>query len=124
MQLGVEKNDVVSCQLPNWWQFTALTLACGRIGAVINPMMPIFREREVKFMLGLAQSKIFVVPREFRAFDYPEMVRSKPGIARLAPPSCNWRRRGGKLREVFARSKTDNGQGGKCPIHNAPADRR
>jgi cyclohexanecarboxylate-CoA ligase len=76
MQLGVEKNDVVSCQLPNWWQFTALTLACGRIGAVINPMMPIFREREVKFMLGLAQSKIFVVPREFRAFDYPEMVRS------------------------------------------------
>jgi len=75
MQLGVDKNDVVSCQLPNWWQFTALTLACGRIGAVINPMMPIFREREVKFMLGLAESKVFVVPREFRGFDYPAMVR-------------------------------------------------
>jgi cyclohexanecarboxylate-CoA ligase len=75
MQLGVDKNDVVSCQLPNWWQFTALTLACGRIGAVINPMMPIFREREVKFMLGLAESKVFVVPHEFRSFDYPAMVR-------------------------------------------------
>jgi cyclohexanecarboxylate-CoA ligase len=75
MQLGVDKNDVVSCQLPNWWQFTALTLACGRIGAVINPMMPIFREREVKFMLGLAESKIFVVPHEFRGFDYSTMVR-------------------------------------------------
>ena len=75
MQLGVNRNDVVSCQLPNWWQFTALTLACGRIGAVINPMMPIFREREVKFMLGLAESKIFVVPREFRGFNYPAMVR-------------------------------------------------
>ena len=62
MRLGVEKNDVVSCQLPNWWQFTALTLACVRIGAVINPMMPIFREREVKFMLSLAESKVFVVP--------------------------------------------------------------
>jgi cyclohexanecarboxylate-CoA ligase len=74
IRLGVEKNDVVSCQLPNWWQFTALVLACGRIGAVINPMMPIFREREVKFMLGLAQSKVFVVPREFRGFDYPAMV--------------------------------------------------
>jgi cyclohexanecarboxylate-CoA ligase len=75
MQLGIEKNDVVSCQLPNWWQFTALTLACGRIGAVINPMMPFFRERELKFMLGLAESKVVVVPREFRGFDYPAMVR-------------------------------------------------
>jgi cyclohexanecarboxylate-CoA ligase len=74
--LGVEKDDVVSCQLPNWWQFSALVFATWRIGAVINPMMPIFREREVKFMLGFAQSKIFVVPREFRGFDYPAMVRA------------------------------------------------
>lgn len=32
--LGVERGDVVSCQLPNWWQFVALRLACLRIGAV------------------------------------------------------------------------------------------
>jgi len=75
MRLGVEKNDVVSCQFPNWWQFTALTLACVRIGAVINPIMPIFRERELKFMLGLAESKVFVIPREFRGFDYATMAR-------------------------------------------------
>jgi cyclohexanecarboxylate-CoA ligase len=73
--LGVEKDDIVSCQLPNWWQFSALVFASWRIGAVINPMMPIFREREVKFMLGFAESKVFVVPREFRGFDYPGMVR-------------------------------------------------
>jgi cyclohexanecarboxylate-CoA ligase len=75
MRLGVEKNDVVSCQFPNWWQFTALSLACVRIGAVINPIMPIFRERELKFMLGLAESKVFVIPREFRGFDYATMAR-------------------------------------------------
>ena len=75
MRLGVEENNVVSCQLPNWWQFTALTLACVRIGAVINPIMPIFRERELKFMLGLAESKVFVIPREFRGFDYVAMAR-------------------------------------------------
>lgn len=73
--LGVEKNDVVSCQLPNWWQFTALAFACWRIGAVINPMMPIFREREVTFMLGFAESKLFVVPREYRGFDYAAMAQ-------------------------------------------------
>ena len=75
MRLGVEKDDVVSCQFPNWWQFTALSLACVRIGAIINPIMPIFRERELKFMLGLAESKVFVIPREFRGFDYAAMAR-------------------------------------------------
>ena len=73
-ELGVGKGDVVSCQLPNWWQFTALHLACVRIGAVTNPLMPIFRERELSFMLGLAESKVLVVPSIFRGFDYPAMV--------------------------------------------------
>lgn len=73
-ELGVEKSDVVSCQLPNWWQFTALHLACVRIGAVTNPLMPIFRERELSFMLGLAESKVLVIRRAFRGFDYPSMA--------------------------------------------------
>jgi cyclohexanecarboxylate-CoA ligase len=73
-RLGVERGDVVSYQLPNWWQFTALHLACLRVGAVTNPLMPIFRERELEFMLSLGESKIFVVPREYRGFDYPTMA--------------------------------------------------
>jgi cyclohexanecarboxylate-CoA ligase len=78
-RLGVERGDVVSYQLPNWWQFTALHLACLRIGAVSNPLMPIFRERELEFMLGLAESKVLVVPRRFRDFDYPAMVAGLRG---------------------------------------------
>lgn len=74
MELGVGKNDVVSFQLPNWWQFSALYLACTRIGAVANPMMPIFRHREVSFMLGFAESKVIVVPKSFRDFDHPRMM--------------------------------------------------
>src|ERR1700733_9892800 len=38
-RLGVGPNDVVSVQLPNWWQFTLTYLACSRIGAVLNPLM-------------------------------------------------------------------------------------
>lgn len=72
--LGVNRGDVVSFQLPNWWQFTALYLACVRIGAVANPVMPIFRHREVTFMLGFAESKVMVVPGTFRGFDYPGMM--------------------------------------------------
>ena len=74
VELGVERNDVVSYQLPNWWEFVALHLASVRIGAVTNPLMPIFRERELGFMLGLAESKVMVVPREFRGHRYPEMM--------------------------------------------------
>lgn len=72
--LGVEKGDVVSYQLPNWWQFVALYLASVRIGAIANPLMPIFRERELMHMLGLAESKVLVIPHRFRKFDYSSMV--------------------------------------------------
>lgn len=73
--LGVERGDVVSYQLPNWWQFVALHLACLRIGAVTNPVMPIFRHRELTFMLGLAESKVMIVPRQYRGFDHAAMLR-------------------------------------------------
>jgi cyclohexanecarboxylate-CoA ligase len=82
--LGVERGDVVSFQLPNWHEFTTLYLACLRIGAVGNPLMPIFRQRELSFMLGFAESKVLVVPRRFRGFDYPAMVEEiRPALPAL-----------------------------------------
>lgn len=82
--LGVQRGDVVSYQLPNWWQFVALHLACLRIGAVTNPLMPIFRHHELTFMLGLAESKVMIVPREFRGFDHAAMLREiQPALPQL-----------------------------------------
>jgi cyclohexanecarboxylate-CoA ligase len=72
--LGVERGDVVAVQLPNWWEFAVTSLACGRIGAVVNPLMPIFRERELAFMLGFAEVKVLVVPAVFRGFDHAAMA--------------------------------------------------
>ncbi|WP_298281021.1 cyclohexanecarboxylate-CoA ligase [Acidocella sp.] len=74
-RLGIGRNDVVACQLPNWWQFTLTYLACSRLGAVMNPLMPIFRERELRFMLGHAETKLLIVPRMFRNFDFAAMAR-------------------------------------------------
>ncbi|WP_444985651.1 cyclohexanecarboxylate-CoA ligase [Halomonas mongoliensis] len=86
-ELGVRKGDIVSCQLPNWWQMTVLHLACVRIGAVLNPLMPIFREHELEFMLGMAESKVLVVPQTFRKFDHGamahELKRSLPKLAHV-----------------------------------------
>ncbi len=81
---GIAPGDVVSIQLPNWWQFPALHFACARIGAVTNPLMPIFRQRELRFMLGLNESRIIFAPQSFRAFDYPEMIAEvRPDLPNL-----------------------------------------
>lgn len=72
--LGVQPGEVVSFQLPNWWQYPALYLACVRIGAVANPLMPIFRQRELRFMLNFAESRVVIVPASFRDFDYAAML--------------------------------------------------
>jgi cyclohexanecarboxylate-CoA ligase len=73
-KLGVGKNDIVACQLPNWWQFTVVYLACSRIGAVMNPLMHIFRERELSFMLKHGEAKLLIVPKLFRGFDFEQMA--------------------------------------------------
>ncbi|MET4028096.1 acyl-coenzyme A synthetase/AMP-(fatty) acid ligase [Marinobacter sp. MBR-99] len=72
--MGIDKGDLVACQLPNWWQTTALHLACIRIGAILNPLMPIFRERELRFMLKHGEAKLLVIPKIFRGFDYEAMI--------------------------------------------------
>ena len=83
--LGIEAGDVVACQLPNWWQTTALHLACMRIGAILNPLMPIFRERELRFMLHHNEAKLLVIPKVFRGFDYEAMLeRLLPELPELA----------------------------------------
>jgi len=73
-KLGVGRNDIVACQLPNWWQFTVVYLACSRIGAVMNPLMHIFRERELSFMLKHGEAKVLIVPKLFRGFDFEQMA--------------------------------------------------
>lgn len=81
-ELGVGHGDVVAFQLPNWWEFVAVYLACVRVGAAANPLMPIFRRHELAFMLALAESKVFIAPKRFRGFDHAALARS---LAREIP---------------------------------------
>jgi cyclohexanecarboxylate-CoA ligase len=74
LELGVRPGDVVSMQLPNWWQFTALALAAMRVGGVVNPIIPILRRREVGFILERTESRVCVVPASFRGFSHGEML--------------------------------------------------
>lgn len=83
-RLGVGRNDIVACQLPNWWQFTLTYLACSRIGAVMNPLMHIFRERELSFMLQHGEAKVIIAPKVFRGFDFEQMITAlQPSLPHL-----------------------------------------
>jgi cyclohexanecarboxylate-CoA ligase len=75
VRMGIGACDVVSMQLPNWWQVAAIHLACLRVGAVTIALMPVFRERELEFMLGLAEAKVLIVPESFRGVNHVEMAR-------------------------------------------------
>jgi cyclohexanecarboxylate-CoA ligase len=83
-RLGIDAGDVISVQLPNWWEFAVVALAAFRIGAIVNPLMPIFRERELSYMLEFAESKALVVPKTFRGFDHEAMAATlRPALPKL-----------------------------------------
>src|SRR3979490_2657506 len=83
-RLGIGPRDVVSVQLPNWWEFAVIALAAFRVGAIVNPLMPIFREHELSFMLDFAETKLLIVPKLFRGFDYEAMAQSlRPKLPKL-----------------------------------------
>lgn len=75
LELGVRPRDVVQVQLPNWVEFVVAMVALERIGAVINPVGPIFRRNEVTIMSRLARPKAVITMAEFRGFDYASMHR-------------------------------------------------
>ncbi|MGN1287397.1 MAG: AMP-binding protein [Bradyrhizobium sp.] len=75
LRLGVGRGDVVTVQLPNWWEFVVTAFACSKIGAVMNPVMPILRERELLYILTFCQAKVFIVPKSYRGFDYAAMAQ-------------------------------------------------
>src|SRR5258708_2815709 len=83
-RLGVGPRDVISVQLPNWWEFAVIALAAFRVGAVVNPLMPIFREHELGYMLGFAETKLLIVPKSFRGFDHEAMAQAlRPKLPKL-----------------------------------------
>ncbi len=85
IEIGIEPGDVVSAQLPNYWQLTALYLACVRVGAILNPLMPIFRQRELSFMLPFSEAKAVFVSSNYRGFDYPAMIEGlRPDLPALS----------------------------------------
>jgi cyclohexanecarboxylate-CoA ligase len=74
-ELGVRPGDVVAWQLPNWWEGVVLCWAAWQCGAVVSPITPSLRAREVGFILRQTGARVAVVPHEFRGTSYAELLR-------------------------------------------------
>src|SRR5262245_333551 len=83
-ELGVGEDTPVSWALPAWPESLVLVGALARLGAVQNPIFPIFRHREVGFMTKQTGAKLLIVPSTWKAFDYEGMAREiaveQPGL--------------------------------------------
>jgi len=75
-KLGIGRGDVVSWQLPNWAEAAAFAVAIDRVGAVSNPIITIYREREVTFVCRQSGARLLVVPGEVRGVDHRELARA------------------------------------------------
>jgi cyclohexanecarboxylate-CoA ligase len=76
LDLGVRAGDVVSWILPSWLDAVVLSAALNRIDVVQNPIIPIYRDREVAFCTRQAGSKLLIVPGVWRGFDYAAMAHA------------------------------------------------
>jgi acyl-CoA synthetase (AMP-forming)/AMP-acid ligase II len=72
--LGVGEDTPVSWELPTWIESFVLVAALARLGAIQNPIMPIYRQREVSFVTSQTKARLLIVPTSFRGFDYKTMA--------------------------------------------------
>jgi acyl-CoA synthetase (AMP-forming)/AMP-acid ligase II len=72
--MGVGAGSVVSWQLPTRPETVVLSMALSRLGAVQNPIIHLYREREVGFALRQTGASLFVIPRLWREIDFPAMA--------------------------------------------------
>jgi acyl-CoA synthetase (AMP-forming)/AMP-acid ligase II len=73
---GIGRGDVITWQLPTWLESMVLVGAISRLGATQNPILHIFREREVGFCVKQSGAKLVVTPSTFANFDFEAMARS------------------------------------------------
>jgi non-ribosomal peptide synthetase component E (peptide arylation enzyme) len=61
---GLVPGDVISFQLPNWREAVVVDVAASLLGLVCNPIIPIYRDAEVAYILKDAGTKFVFVPTE------------------------------------------------------------
>jgi acyl-coenzyme A synthetase/AMP-(fatty) acid ligase len=72
-RLGIGPGDRVAVQIPNWTEFAVISVALSSLGAIMVPIMPIYRYDDVRFIIETAGIKAAFTAGEFRRFDHARM---------------------------------------------------
>jgi cyclohexanecarboxylate-CoA ligase len=106
-ELGVSAGDVVTWILPTWVETVVLAGALSRLGAVQNPIITIYRDREVGFCCKQANASFLITPGEFGGYDFATMgervASAQSGLRHLVVAPGQFPRRGGPTSPPAAR---------------------
>jgi non-ribosomal peptide synthetase component E (peptide arylation enzyme) len=69
--------DVVSWQLPTTLEAAVLIGAWARLGVVQNPIIPVYRHREVGFIAEQARARLLVAPETWRGFGHGDTAATR-----------------------------------------------
>ncbi len=71
---GIGPGTRVAWQLPTAIDTLVLLGALARLGAVQSPIIPILREREVRYITNEARTEVMIVRPSWRSFDYEALA--------------------------------------------------
>lgn len=71
---GISTGDVVTVQLPNWFETVVIDLAVIKVGAVLNPVLPLYRPHELATIFETGRPTFVFSPAKYRSFDYKQMI--------------------------------------------------
>ena len=69
---GAGPGDVVCWQTPNWWEAHVLGLAIWHVGAVSCPVVPVYREHELRQIIAQIRPAVVIAAGQFRGFNHAE----------------------------------------------------
>jgi cyclohexanecarboxylate-CoA ligase/acyl-CoA synthetase len=108
-RLGAKPGERVAVQLPNWTEYFLVYAACARLGVVMVPIVPVYREAEVRFIAENAGAVGLVTCGVFRGFDHAAMAggvaAAVPGLGFLVVVRGQARDGAVALDELLARSR-------------------
>ncbi|MEZ5167544.1 MAG: AMP-binding protein [Acidimicrobiales bacterium] len=116
--LGVGEGDVVSWILPTWVDTVVLAAALARLGAVQNPIIGIYRDREVGICCEQTGVPLLIHPGEFGNYDFGGLAdrvaaRTNGGLTPFVLGPASSPRGSGHARAGTARS----GGGALADLH-------
>ena len=75
ISIGLKSGDTIAFQLPNWIEAAPIDIACSALGLVVVPIVPIYRNKELSFILSDASVKAAFIPDKYRSADFRDMYR-------------------------------------------------